>query len=189
MIIKLLRQGLTRSRRSSSWRRHVGSILVERADRISKVTRALLIGRVCRLLGIMIDSGVPLLDSLRLARVLGKEFRLSGSCLSSWKMKSSMAVGWLRRLLESEFVPGSAGEMVATAEKTGTLGMVTRMIGQHFEEEGEAKLKGGGCVPRTGYHRCDGSVRRHYCDVGHAAAVRFVLRRKGLEKCRSVKRD
>ena len=31
--------------------------------------------------------------------------------------------------------------MMVTAEKTGTLGSVTGMVGVHFEEEGEAKLK------------------------------------------------
>ena len=31
--------------------------------------------------------------------------------------------------------------MVVTAERTGTLGSVTQMIGVHFEEEGETKLK------------------------------------------------
>jgi type II secretory pathway component PulF len=35
---------------------------------VRDVTRTLLIGRTCRLLGIMIDSGVPLLECLRLTR-------------------------------------------------------------------------------------------------------------------------
>ena len=107
---------------------------------ISHVTRALLIGRICRLLGIMIDSGVPLLDSLRLARssVTNSLYRELFVELEDDVMNGR---GLATALLESEFIPGSAGEMIATAEKTGTLGMVTRMIGQHFEEEGEAKLK------------------------------------------------
>ncbi|MEO8493607.1 MAG: type II secretion system F family protein [Planctomycetota bacterium] len=108
---------------------------------ISNVTRALLIGRVCRLLGIMIDSGVPLLDCLRLARS-----SVTNSLYIELFVELETDVmngrGLATALLESEFVPGSAGEMVATAEKTGTLGTVTRLIGQHYEEEGETRLRG-----------------------------------------------
>ncbi|HUG71556.1 MAG TPA: type II secretion system F family protein [Pirellulaceae bacterium] len=107
---------------------------------ISKVTRALLIGRVCRLLGIMIDSGVPLLDSLRLARASVKN-SLYKALFVELEDDVMNGRGLSKALLASAFIPGSAGEMVVTAEKTGTLGMVTQMIGQHYEEEGEAKLK------------------------------------------------
>jgi type II secretory pathway component PulF len=31
--------------------------------------------------------------------------------------------------------------MVLTAERTGTLGMVTELMGEHYEEEGEARLR------------------------------------------------
>lgn len=107
---------------------------------ISKVTRALLLGRVCRLLSIMIDSGVPLLDSLRLARSSVKN-SLYQELFVELEDDVMNGRGLSKALLDSEFIPGSAGEMVVTAEKTGTLGMVTKMIGQHYEEEGEAKLK------------------------------------------------
>ncbi len=36
---------------------------------------------------------------------------------------------------------GSAAEMLMTAEQTGNLGSVTRLIGEHFEEEGETRLR------------------------------------------------
>jgi len=107
---------------------------------VSKVTRALLIGRICRLLGIMLDSGVPLLDSLRLARSSVNN-SLYKELLVELEDDVTNGRGLSTALLESEFIPGEAGEMVATAEKTGTLGMVTRMIGQHYEEEGESRLK------------------------------------------------
>ncbi len=107
---------------------------------ISKVTRALLIGRVCRLLGIMIESGVPLLDSLRLAQSSVKN-SLYKELFVQLEDDVMNGRGLATALLECEFIPGSAGEMVVTAEKTGTLGMVTNMIGSHYEEEGEARLK------------------------------------------------
>jgi type II secretory pathway component PulF len=104
------------------------------------VTRNLLIGRTCRLLGIMIDSGVPLLESLALVRnsVKNSLYRRLFDRLEDDVVNGR---GLATALLESEFVPGAAAEMVVTAEKTGTLGSVTRMIGEHYEEEGEARLK------------------------------------------------
>lgn len=107
---------------------------------LREVTRTLLIGRTCRLLGIMIDSGVPLLESLALTRnsVKNSLYRQMFCRLEDDVLNGR---GLAKALLDSEFVPGAAAEMVVTAEKTGTLGSVTRMIGEHYEEEGEARLK------------------------------------------------
>ena len=38
-------------------------------------------------------------------------------------------------------MPPVAAEMVLTAERTGTLGMVTELMGEHYEEEGESRLR------------------------------------------------
>ena len=107
---------------------------------LKDVTQTLFIGRICRLLGLMIDSGVPLLDSLRLARASVKNCfyhelfaRLEDDVLNGRGLATA--------LVDSRFIPASASEMIMTAERTGSLGSVSTMIGQHFEEEGEAKLK------------------------------------------------
>ena len=107
---------------------------------VKDVTQVLIIGRLCRLLGLMIDSGVPLLDSMRLARASVKNslyqqllLRLEDDVLNGRGLSTGLS--------ESPYVPGAACEMIMTAEKTGSLGSVSSMIGQHFEEEGEAKLK------------------------------------------------
>ncbi len=107
---------------------------------IRDVTRALLIGRVCRLMGLMLDSGVPLLESLRLARssVGNSLYRELFSELES-NVLNGRGLG--DALIHSEFIPSSAAEMVLTAERTGNLGAVTQLIGEHFEDEGEAKLR------------------------------------------------
>jgi len=44
-------------------------------------------------------------------------------------------------LATAPFVPGGATEMVSTAERTGTLGTVTQLIGEYYEEEGETRLR------------------------------------------------
>jgi type II secretory pathway component PulF len=49
--------------------------------------------------------------------------------------------GLAASLISAGFVPAVAAEMVLTAERTGTLGMVTELMGEHYEEEGESKLR------------------------------------------------
>jgi type II secretory pathway component PulF len=107
---------------------------------IREITRAFYIGRTFRLLGLMIESGVPLLEGLRLTRnsirnALYRELfdNLEDSILNGRGLANS--------LINAGFVPPVAAEMVLTAERTGTLGMVTELMGEHYEEEGETKLR------------------------------------------------
>jgi type II secretory pathway component PulF len=110
------------------------------APLLRDITRAFYIGRTFRLLGLMIESGVPLLEGLRLTRnsvrnILYRELfdDLEESILNGRGLASS--------LINAGFVPGVAAEMILTAERTGTLGMVTELMGEHYEEEGESKLR------------------------------------------------
>lgn len=107
---------------------------------IRDITRAFYIGRTFRLLGLMIESGVPLLEGLQLTRnaVRNSLYRdlfkeLEDAILNGRGLASS--------LIKAGFVPPVAAEMVLTAERTGTLGMVTELMGAHYEEEGESRLR------------------------------------------------
>lgn len=131
--------GLWYFRRSATGKRLWDTVTIS-SPILKDVTQVLIIGRLCRLLGLMIDSGVPLLDSMRLARASVKNslyqqllLRLEDDVLNGRGLSTALS--------ESPYVPGAACEMIMTAEKTGSLGNVSSMIGQHFEEEGEAKLK------------------------------------------------
>ena len=105
-----------------------------------EVTQSLYFGRVCRLLGLMLSSGLPLLESLGLAKrsITNLQYRKLFSDLEADVLNGS---GVAQRLLASEFVPPSAAEMVATAEQTGTLEAVTQLVGEHYEEDGESRLR------------------------------------------------
>ena len=107
---------------------------------IRDITRAFYVGRTFRLLGLMIESGVPLLEGLQLTRnaVRNSLYRdlfteLEEAILNGRGLASS--------LIKAGFVPPVAAEMVLTAERTGTLGMVTELMGAHYEEEGESRLR------------------------------------------------
>ena len=110
------------------------------AKLLRSVTRSLLIGRTCRLLGIMISNGVPLLECLRLAKSAVKNsYYQDMFCALEQDVLNGRTMG--KTLLAAEFIPNSAAEMITTAERTGTLGEVTTLLGVHFEDEGETRMK------------------------------------------------
>lgn len=107
---------------------------------IRDITRTLLTGRAFRLMGIMLESGVPLVEALALTRasiqnsVFAELFdRLRDDVLNGRALAESLS--------GTPFVPPGATEMISTAERTGTLGTVAQLIGEHFEEEGETRLR------------------------------------------------
>jgi type II secretory pathway component PulF len=138
-VVGALFVGLIVSRHVESGRRYWDSAMLNTMI-VRDITRAFYIGRTFRLLGLMIESGVPLLDGLRLTRnaIRNSLYRelfndLEDAILNGRGLASS--------LISAGFVPPVAAEMVLTAERTGTLGMVTQLMGEHYEEEGEARLR------------------------------------------------
>ena len=104
------------------------------------ITRAFYIGRTFRLLGLMIESGVPLLEGLRLTRNAVRN-SLYRDLFTELEDAILNGRGLANSLIKAGFVPPVAAEMVLTAERTGTLGMVTELMGAHYEEEGETRLR------------------------------------------------
>lgn len=131
--------GLAALRLSRAGRRIVDWAIVQ-IWLIRDVSRTLLIGRACRLIGLMIQSGVPLLECLRLAR---QAFRNSLYIDLFEKLEEEVinGRGLADTLNAADIVPPSASEMIATAERSGNLAEITQLVGEHFEEEGEAKLR------------------------------------------------
>src|SRR4029077_17220913 len=91
-------------------------------------------------MGLMIESGVPLLEGLRLTRNSGRNMLNRKLCAEreEWMLNGR---GLVTSMINAGFVPAVAAEMVLTAERTGTLGLVTELMGEHYEEEGESKLR------------------------------------------------
>ncbi len=104
------------------------------------VTRATLVGRAFRLLGIMLDSGVPLLEGLRLTRsaISNQLFRGLFDRLEADVLNGR---GLTPALGQVDFLPSGAAEMIMTGERTGTLAMVSQVMGEFYEEEGESRLR------------------------------------------------
>lgn len=107
---------------------------------IKGVYQPQVVGRICRLFGLMLESGVPLLDVLRLTQqgVANVHYReliadMQEAVVNGRSMSSA--------LQHSEIVPQSAREMLITAESTGNLGEVTQLLGEYYEEEAEARMR------------------------------------------------
>jgi type II secretory pathway component PulF len=127
------------ARVSDAGRRRVDSTLL-RTPGIRNVVRTLIGARICRLLGLLLGSGVPLVECLRLLRKSERNALFQD--LAGELEDAVMNGRSLSDALEgNEVLPPSATEMMATAEKTGRLGEVCTMMGAHYEEEGQAAAR------------------------------------------------
>jgi type II secretory pathway component PulF len=131
--------GLVAWRVTERGRRSVDSLLLN-APVLGSVARPLLIGRTCRLLGLLLGSGVPLLEGLRLCRkAIGN--RVYRELLDKLVDSVVNGRGLAAPLENAVIVPVSAREMLATAERTGNLGEVSTMLGGYYEEEAETRMR------------------------------------------------
>lgn len=107
---------------------------------IRSAVRPLMAGRVFRLLGTMLENGVPLLEGVRLCaqaasnRLLQEMFRrVEKDILNGDGMAGALSA--------STCLPPGAAHMVSTGERTGQLASVLISVGDYFEAEGERQLK------------------------------------------------
>lgn len=107
---------------------------------IRGASQALLSGRMLRLLGTMLATGVPLLEAIRLcaAAVDNRVFR---SLMEELEDEVVNGRGLAQTMIESPYIPPGAAQMAATAERSGRLGEVLQAVGEFYEEEGERKLR------------------------------------------------
>lgn len=103
-------------------------------------TRSLLAGRMFRLMGTMLQTGVPLLESVRLCRCSVKN-RFFRSIFDQMEEEVLNGKGLGETIGRANFIPAGASQMVATAERTGKLGMVMQLIGEFYEDDGERQVR------------------------------------------------
>ena len=141
---------------------------------IRNVTRPLLIGRTCRMMGLLLHSGVPLLEGLRLCQqAIGN--RVYKDLLDDLADSVVNGRGMAGPLSEAEIVPVSAREMIVTAERTGNLAEVSQMLGSYYEEEAETRMRSGRPLLGAADHRRHGRRRGGRRAVGDAADLRPVV--------------
>jgi type II secretory pathway component PulF len=107
---------------------------------LRNATRALITGRILRLLGTMLQSGVPLLDCVRLCRSASKS-QLFHNLFDAVEHDLLQGQAINKAFYAATFLPDGAAQMIATAEKNGRLGPVLQTMGEHYEEQGETKIR------------------------------------------------
>jgi len=131
--------GLLVWRKTEQGRRALDALWIK-APVIRNVYRSQLVGRLCRLMGLMLQSGVPLVETLRLTRqaienLLYKDLLtdLEEAVVNGRSLESALP--------DTDVLPQSAREMIITAEGTGKIGEVTQLLGDYYEEEAEADMR------------------------------------------------
>lgn len=125
---------------ASGWLRRIGDRFLLSGPIISPAAQALFAGRAFRLMGSMLESGVPLLDAIRLCRkaVPNQLYYLMFERLEQDVINGR---GITETLSRTPFIPAGATQMVATAERSGRLGQVLQTVGQFYEDDGERLAK------------------------------------------------
>jgi type II secretory pathway component PulF len=129
----------TTAARTEAGRRRIDAALVLWSP-FCEVTRPLYTGRLCRLLGMLLNSGVPILQSLRLVKDSMTNCYYSELCD---EMSDSVLNGrGLAPALEDELLlPEAARNMLETAERSGRLAEVADILGDYYDEEAETRMR------------------------------------------------
>lgn len=114
--------------------------LLMRLPFIKGICASLFAGRLFRLQGAMLESGVNMLEVLELSKA---------SCGNACYVKMLEQVeesvingdGYSAVLRDNPLVPGAAADMISTGEANGQLGAVLQTVGEFYETEGEEKLR------------------------------------------------
>lgn len=102
--------------------------------------RELITGRTFRLLGTMLENGVPLLESVRLCRNSTGNLYFQ-SMFDRIEQELLRGEGISQSLVEATFLPPGASHMISTGERTGKLPFVLQSVGEYYENEGERRLR------------------------------------------------
>jgi len=120
--------------------RQLWDLFLMNAVIIRNATRTLTCGRSFYLLGTMLQSGVPMLECLKLCRSASRSASFR-DLFSGMEQELLRGHGISASLLTANFLPSGAAQMIATAESSGRLGQVLVTVGQHYEEEGENRVR------------------------------------------------
>lgn len=135
--------GLVLWLRSEAGRVAIDRLLVD-LPIAGKLTRAVVTARIARVLGVLLDGRVLLVDALKLTRqaagnVLYEE--LVGRAEDSITRGDTLTAGLVARDGERTLIPGTVCEAIRNAERSGRLGPVLLTLADHMDEDNEIVIK------------------------------------------------
>jgi type II secretory pathway component PulF len=107
---------------------------------LRRASRPLFLGQAFRRLATMLQTGVPLLEALRLSKKSVRNV-LYQRLFVQMADEVEAGRGLSTTLSLAPFLPPGAAQMVRTAETSGKLGEVLETVGSFYEEEGERELR------------------------------------------------
>jgi len=104
------------------------------------VLQSLISGRLFVMLGTMLQSGVPLIQSLQLCRLAMRNICYQ-ELLDEMQEEvlNGRSIG--RVLNKAAFVPAGIAQMIGSAEQSGKMGTVMQLVGEYYETEGQRKIQ------------------------------------------------
>lgn len=131
--------GLYTYLRTKSGRANFDALLMK-VPYIKGICASLFAGRLFRLQGAMLESGVNMLDVLELSKA-----SCGNACYVRMLEQVEESVvngdGYSAILRDNPLIPGAAADMISTGEANGQLGAVLQTVGEFYETEGEEKLR------------------------------------------------
>lgn len=130
--------GLVLYLRSRHGRRAVGWLAI-RLPVLGKVVRSLALARICRLLGVMIEARVPLLESVELTlnATNHPEYR---QLLIDLQQDISQGKPLAESLARSPLADPSVVQAVAAGEESGNVGRALLFVGEWMDEENQTRI-------------------------------------------------
>jgi len=105
------------------------------------LTRSIALTEITRTLGILLGTGVPLVDTLEIvAEASGNEVYRQGLDRAAENVEKG--VPFSEAIQENPAFPVIVSQMISTGEQTGKLGEVLANVSRYFEVESEEKVKG-----------------------------------------------
>jgi len=125
--------------RSGSGRRGVDSLLL-RLPQIGRITRSFITARITRLLGVLVEGHVPIVEALHLAREAANN-SLYAELLSRAEDAVIRGQSVSSVLAGSDLISPSVGEALRSGEQSGQLGRLLLEISDFLDEDNEIILR------------------------------------------------
>ena len=125
--------------RSSSGRRAIDTAMV-RAPQIGKVVRSLAMARITRLLGVLLDGRVPVLDALRLTRNATRNV-LYVELMARAEQVVARGEPVCSAFSDSDLIAPAVYEAMRSGEKSGQLGPLLGSLADFLDDENDIVLR------------------------------------------------
>lgn len=125
--------------RSAAGRRVIHTVAV-RAPQMGKIVRSLMTARMARLLGVLLQSKVPLLDALSLTRQASSNMHYE-ALLAKVEQAVTKGESISAALSGSDLVDASACEAIRNGERGGRIGDVLVHLADFMDEENEVVVR------------------------------------------------